>query len=147
MKNINILKYFLLTFLILEISLLDAINLEIVDHNQDNETIAAYIGDTPSVVSIFGATPRYSFFAHFQETLANHLNDLVQVYKKSKRMKGVSRAIKETINNLIEGHNIEPTIFNALNFIKSQNFESQVDLFLNAGVNQKILSENVSLVT
>jgi hypothetical protein len=127
---------FKLLFLTSACFVMQAIEVRVVDHN-GHESIADYIKDVP-VVSIFGATPRYSSFARYKQVLSDHSNKLIESYKKSRRLKGVNGTVKSVIKALVEEHGIT----NFADAFDGMVLEQQMGMFLNLGLDQTILANN-----
>ena len=111
---------------------------EIVDHN-NAQSIKTFIDNEPSIIGVFGATPRYSAFKHYTKTFQKDCTALLDQYKKDKRLKGVAGSTKEIVKSLEK--EIDLAKFNS--FIET-NDHAKIDLFFSAGYEDSTLEENFS---
>ncbi len=80
--------------------------LTIIDHNED-VSIGTSIGNRPSSISVFGATPRFSAFEQYMhclqehcQKLADHSNKPITANNINKVLKGVEKRVKTHIASL-----------------------------------------------
>lgn len=114
-------------------------NVCIIDQNT-GLNLNEFFPQEHSIIGIFGATPRYSFFVRFQETLTNHFNQIIQLQKKSKALKGINKDLKPIIQTLVNQKRI--TCLTQL--IEQLKIEDQFYMFFKMGLNQKLLQDNIT---
>ncbi len=108
---------------------------QIVDQN-NGQTLAEH-RIPGSLISVFGATPRYSSFVRFIELLREHLIQLNIHFSRSKRLKHVPRIIEHAMKSFRSTCATSPAeVLDALPF------QAKVDLFLRHGLKQRLLREN-----
>jgi hypothetical protein len=113
---------------------------KVIDHNK-GESLAAEI-QSDMLVSIFGATPRYTFFKEYMNLLDKNLEELDAFYLKDKRLRGLQnrQAIKQQMDSL-KKTNPQASI---ADLFKNLTFDEQCTLFFIIGFDRKKLTNNVA---
>jgi hypothetical protein len=115
----------------------------IVDHNNAQENITVVIKEKPSVIGIFGSTPRYSEFEKYITVLKKEYAALLAHYKRGKVLKGVAGPVKKFIRSLAK----YPEYLEK--FEAHLNGAYPVDLmplFFAAGFDHKVLKDNIGVL-
>ncbi len=95
---------------------------------------------SPSLIAIFGATPRYTFFNHYIQTLRAHSDQMVAAVGRGKRLREVSKSIKKFIEDIKNG----PGLHRLIEHTKSSSLHHQLNLFFEAGFNAETMQENIA---
>ena len=95
---------------------------------------------TPSLIALFGATPRYTVFNHYIQTLQAHSDQMVTAVSRHKRLRHVSKSIKKFIEDIKHG----PGLHRLTEHAKSSSLHDQLNLFFAAGFNAATMQENVA---
>ncbi len=112
--------------------------IKVIDTNKEGKLPKEIAATT--LVSVFGSTPRYSAFRHCMSLLKEQLGQLDAAFKKSKRLKGVQKAIKQVMHRFKEDHPDESLAEHFCDL----SAEDQFTLFFKIGFNHTILKENLA---
>ncbi len=111
----------------------------IVNHNKEERLPAKVAGDT--LVSIFGSTPRYSYFVRYMHLIKQLLQELEAAYAKNTRLKGISR--RKTIKQLMDVFKKSHPDRSLVEQLASLSVEDTCKLFFKIGIDHKELTYNV----
>lgn len=112
----------------------------IIDTNVGQSLPKEYNGDIQ--VSIFGATPRYSFYRMCMALLEKHLRELDQAYAKNTKLKGVHGRIKKVIKEIKLVHPAE----SLSEHFQKLSPEERYELFFKIGFHQETLKQNITML-
>ncbi len=115
----------------------------VVDHNNEQESITAVIKEKPSVIGIFGSTPRYSEFEKYITVLKKEYAALLAHYKRSKAFKGVAGPVKSFMRSLAKYPGYLEKFEAHLNGASPADL---MPLFFAAGFDHKVLKDNICIL-
>jgi hypothetical protein len=117
----------------------DSLSVTIIDLNKSTSALPQIDN---AIVSLFGATPRYSLFRHYKEVVENHFKQISDLYTKELalkkdpkmlRLKGISQTVKPVILHFQR----------AVTLDELSPVGKRYALFLKHGLNNTLLQENM----
>jgi hypothetical protein len=111
--------------------------ISIVDQNEQQSL--AHVIEPASIVSIFGATPRYSQYERYMMLLKNNFIALKADFEKSKRLKGTDKLVKQCIYDI----NTHCGFGAVVQLFSAEAEGARMRLFLENGIDQKVLQQNM----
>ncbi len=122
---------------------MDKTTVKIFDHNSATHKEERLHAAIPhgTLVSVFGATPRYSYFRQYMALINQQLKDLDAAYANNKRLSGVQnrKAVKRIVDRFKQAHP-EGSLAEQFNKLSQ---EDQFRLFFKVGFDRKKLGYNV----
>lgn len=120
----------------------------IIDTNE-GESITSFLATEPGIVSVFGGTPRYSYYELYKKTLLECSRELLQQYdlavsrahtsKPPTRLKGVERRIRKLLSAL----RTRPGLADLRERLAHMSEIDFMRLFFEAGMETELLQKNI----
>jgi len=118
----------------------------------EGQSIRSAVGNDPAIISVFGATPRYSSFELYQRTLQEDCSQLLSLYdafvkkqgKEPNTMKGALRGVQTDIIKLMTELRERPGLAAFRDDLVQLSDAEFMQLFFAAGFHHETLAENIS---
>lgn len=126
---------------------MDAVRrVHIIDANA-GEYIAQVVGNNPALIGVFGATPRYSYFEQYKQTIQTCMQELLLQHEtesaKSKKEPTKLRGVEKRVCNLLFALREHPGLEEVNSDLAHFSEEEYMQLFFCAGFKDDDLKQNI----